>query len=90
MIVLLVAGRGPLHTGNAKMSVPATEPPALPVFELTAGAEAFHLQPVEEERQAEWETTVPTRHKVEHLYGRETKANGAQGLCILALWKSML
>lgn len=64
---LLVAGRGPLHAGETKVSMAATQPGALPVFELTAGAETLHLQPVQEERQAEWETAVAPRHKLERL-----------------------
>ena len=36
----------------------AAQPRALPVFKLTAGAETLHLQPIEEERQAEGEATM--------------------------------
>lgn len=52
------------------MSVPAAEPGALPVFELTAGAEPLHLEPIQEERQAEGETAVPSRHKLETFCGK--------------------
>lgn len=44
--------------GEAKVSVPATKSGALPVFELAAGAQALHLQPVQEEGQAEGVASV--------------------------------
>lgn len=56
--ILLVAGRCPLHAGESKVSPPAPEPRALPVFELATGAEPLYLQPVQEEGQAEREATV--------------------------------
>lgn len=57
-LILLVAGRRPLHAGESKVSFPAAEPGALPVFELATGAEPLHLQPVQEEGQAEREAAV--------------------------------
>lgn len=55
---LLVAGRGPLHAAEAKVSVLAAQSGALPVFELATGAQPFHLEPVQEEGQAEGEASV--------------------------------
>lgn len=40
------------------MSVPAAKSGAFPVFELAAGAEPLHLQPVQEEGQTEGEASV--------------------------------
>lgn len=51
------------------MSVPAAEPGALPVLELAAGAEPLHLQPVQEEGQAEGEASVAPRDKLEGVCG---------------------
>lgn len=67
-LILLVAGRGPLHAGESKMSLPAAEPAALPVFELATGAEPLHLQPVQEEGQAEREAAVSPWDEAESLW----------------------
>ncbi len=64
---LLITGRGSLYAGNTKVSVPAAEPGALPVFELAAGAQPLNLQPVQEESQAEGETSVSPRDELESL-----------------------
>lgn len=66
---LLVAGSGPLYAGEPKVSVPAAESGALPVFELAAGAQPLHLQPVQEEGQAEGETSVSPRNEPESICG---------------------
>ena len=65
--LLLVAGRGSLHAAEAEVSVPAAESGALPVFELAAGTQPLHLQPVQEEGQAEGETSVSPRNELESL-----------------------
>lgn len=65
--LLLVAGRSPLYATEAKVSVSAAESGALPVFELAAGAQPLHLQPVQEEGQAEGETSVSPRNELESL-----------------------
>lgn len=67
-VVLLVAGRRPLHAREAKVSPLAAEPGALPVFELAAGAQPLHLQPVQEEGQAEREAAVSPRDEAESLW----------------------
>lgn len=67
-VVLLVAGRRPLHAGEAKVAPLAAEPGALPVFELAAGAQPLHLQPVQEEGQAEREAAVSPRDEAESLW----------------------
>lgn len=67
-VVLLVAGRRSLHGREAEVPPPAAEPGAPPVFELAAGAQPLHLQPVEEEGQAEGEAAVPPRDEVESLW----------------------
>lgn len=67
-VVLLVAGRRPLHAREAKVSPLAAEPGALPVFELAAGAQPLHLQPVQEEGQAEREAAVSPRDVAESLW----------------------
>lgn len=66
--ILLVAGRRPLHAGESKVSLPAAEPRALPVFELATGAEPLHLQPVQEEGQAEREAAVSPWDEAESLW----------------------
>lgn len=66
--VLLVAGRRPLHIREAKVPPFAAEPGALPVFELAAGAQPLHLQPVQEEGQAEREAAVSPRDEAESLW----------------------
>lgn len=68
MAVLLVAGRRPLHTREAKVAPLAAEPGAPPVFELAAGAQPLHLQPVQEEGEAEGEAAVSPRDEVESLW----------------------
>lgn len=67
-VVLLVTGRRPLHAGEAKVAPLAAEPGALPVFELAAGAQPLHLQPVQEEGQAEREAAVSPRDEAESLW----------------------
>ena len=47
--ILLVAGGSALYTGEAKVSVPAAKSGTFPVFELTAGAQPLHQQPIQEE-----------------------------------------
>lgn len=66
-MAVLVAGRRPLHAREAKVPPPAAEPGALPVFELAAGAQPLHLQPVQEEGEAEREAAVSPRDEVESL-----------------------
>lgn len=76
---LLVARRSPLHSAEAKVSVPAAQSWALPVFELAAGAEPLHLQPVQEEGQAEGETSVPPGNELESLWGRDWGCGWEEG-----------
>lgn len=69
--LLPVAGLGPIHTEEPKVAVAASQPRALPVLELTAGAQTFHLEAVQVEGQAEGEPAVPSGDELEGLYGRE-------------------
>lgn len=79
-MALLVAGRRPLHAGEAKVAPPATEPGALLVFELAAGAEPLHLQPVQEQGQAEREAAVSPRDEAESLWKAVGGGRGVGGL----------
>lgn len=67
-VALLVARRRPLHAREAKVPPLAAQPGALPVLELAAGAQPLHLQPVQEEGQAEREAAVSPRDEVEGLW----------------------
>lgn len=67
-MVLLVAWRRPLHAREAEVAPLAAEPGALPVFELAAGAQPLHLQPVQEERQAEREAAVSPGDEAKGLW----------------------
>lgn len=86
--ISLVAWRGPLHAGEAKVPVFAAESWAFPVFELAAGAQPLHLQPIQEEGQAEREASVSTWNKLESFWSRndETQKAILNGLGYLSVY----
>lgn len=67
-----VAGRCLLHTHKPEVASLASEPRAPAVFELTAGAQPVHLDPIQEEGEAEREAMVSLGDKLEGVWKPKT------------------